>query len=178
MAHKSCGTTIRLFGGSCRYSSSFSGQCRYYVQTINGGYRSIVTVNGRRKILKNGSRAKDCAVFQQVGKSLIITDNVCEGCSLAFIRNIMGTNTNTCRGMLWLYRSKYLFVMCPFKGRMLHWMVKTFLAFVFGLSLGPIGYWQHKYRYVVMIAYFMYIVHIWKRFCHLSVQRLECYIQW
>ncbi|XP_021348638.1 zonadhesin-like isoform X2 [Mizuhopecten yessoensis] len=89
MKHQSCGSSLTL-SGACQYRSQFSDQCQYSVLMLKLGNKIFakVQINRRVRILKHGKKFSDCASFLMVNSTVTITDNVCEKCTLEFIRNL------------------------------------------------------------------------------------------
>ncbi|XP_060070842.1 IgGFc-binding protein-like, partial [Ylistrum balloti] len=96
MTHRSCGSSLTLTG-ACRYRSQFTNQCRYSVLMLKLGTKIFakVSINRRVRILRHGRSFRDCASFKMINSTITITDNVCEKCTLEFIRNL--TPRNSCR---------------------------------------------------------------------------------
>ncbi|XP_069114973.1 IgGFc-binding protein-like [Argopecten irradians] len=94
--HQSCGSSLSLTG-ACSYKSQFSNQCKFSVQILKSGTKLFakVHVNRRVRILRDGRGFSDCASFKMSKSTVVITDNICEKCTLELIRNL--TPRGVCR---------------------------------------------------------------------------------
>ncbi|KAK3092565.1 hypothetical protein FSP39_004471 [Pinctada imbricata] len=96
--HSSCGSTTQL-RGDCTFESDFVSKCTYSVTTQSRGgvIKASSIIKGKLVLLEAGKSVDECVQIQNQGPSVIIRDNVCERCTVDFVRNIV--SGDTCSGM-------------------------------------------------------------------------------